>query len=479
MGAAAGWRWRRSAAAVLVLGTAASLTSLRLLKDSSEPREPVRLLWLAGRAAQPTASGTLVVDDAGGVLEVDERLRLRRRRLALQGRVVVSAAAARGDGLWVTTGTGETLRFDAAGALLDSIPARALGYPSVASDPIGSRVWLVRSTARFAFQLDSTAPMLMTLDASGGARSIGRPVLPQHVLLSDLANAGSIAVAGDVAYYAPFIRDEIVALGEAGDTLWIASRGLPQSTAEPRFEVADGRAVINYHPVNLGIAVGPDGLLYVLSTPGFTTAQARLDVFDPASGQLLRSLTLATALPTLAVSADGRVYVLDALRLLTGVAPDERQALPPLTLPLLTGGRMTLDSTGGRLTLINVWASWCAPCRTEMPALDSLQKELVEESRFRFVTITDDVRAGNARDFVAEYGFEFPVMLGAGRMQARLHYPGLPYTLLLDTKGRIVQRWVGFTGRDQIDAIRTAVAAELARLNGLTEADSHAGHGAH
>ncbi|MEW5919018.1 MAG: hypothetical protein AB1762_21620, partial [Gemmatimonadota bacterium] len=88
-------------------------------------------------------------------------------------------------------------------------------------------------------------------------------------------------------------------------------------------------------------------------------------------------------------------------------------------------------------------------------------------------------RIADARAFVAEYRFTFPVMLGGGRLQNRLHYPGLPYTVLLDAQGRVVQRWIGFTGSDQIDAIRSAIAAELARMDrsDLTPHASH--HAAH
>ncbi len=520
MAVAAGWRWSRPAAVGALLGLGIVLTSTlarngranagpiaqpvadvappridtvagvvritsrtapeRLLPDTSLPRERVRLLWLAGRPTQPTATGAVVVDDAGGVLEVSEELQVRRRRLTLEGRTIASVAASAGGGLWLTTLEGEVLRVDSRGALADSASARSLGYASVSSDASGSRTWLVRSTSRFAFQLDSAAPLFVKLNATGDGFAIGRSVVPAHVLLTDLANAGSIAVAGDTVYYAPFIRDEVIALGSAGDTLWIASRSLPQTTPDPRFEVVNGRATISYHPVNLGVALGPDDRLYVLSTPGFTTSESRLDVFDRYSGRLLRSARFATALPTIAVAPDGRVHLLDALRLLTGVAPSERESLPPIALPLLTGGHMTLDSTAGRLTLVNVWASWCAPCRTEMPALDSLRSQLAEESRFRFVTVDEDVRTADARAFLAEYGFDFPVMLGGGRQQNRLHYPGLPYTILLDAEGRIVQRWIGFTGPEQIGAIRTAIAAELTRMNALQElSGTHRNHSPH
>jgi thiol-disulfide isomerase/thioredoxin len=272
-------------------------------------------------------------------------------------------------------------------------------------------------------------------------------------------------------YYAPFIRDEVIALRSSGDTMWVAERGLPQTTDEPRFEVQGKRVVVDYHPVNLGIALGPDGRLYVLSTAGFSTTEGRLDVLDPASGRLLRSAPLPTALPTIAVDDQGRVYLLDAFRLLTGVPPSRREPIPAFDLPLVRGGRLDATALRGRVVLVNFWASWCAPCRTEMPALDSLRREIADTT-FRFLGMNEDQDIGAARAFLDEYGFDFPVALGRGRLRERFHYPGLPYTVLVDRDGRIVNRWIGFAGPEQLQSIRALLRAELNRAVG-PEHDDH------
>ena len=112
--------------------------------------------------------------------------------------------------------------------------------------------------------------------------------------------------------------------------------------------------------------------------------------------------------------------------------------------------------------MINVWASWCHPCRTEMPALDSLRREIAAPD-FTFVTMNEDVNVADAEAFMRELGFDFPVLLGRGRLRERYHYIGLPYTVLLDRDGKVVQRWLGFKGPEQIQAERALIWAELER----------------
>lgn len=481
-----------SPAVVSVVGSARHVMSAeapeRLVPDTVFPTEPVRLLWFEGRPAQPLRGAAVVTPDgAGGVLEFDDRLHARRPPLETSGREIVAAAAGPGDGLWLADVGGEVFRVDRAGRRQGSGPGASapvhaaqlqFEYVDLGGDSLGDRVWIVRSPDRFPYRWygDETPPLLAAVD-SGGARvrTIGRAVIPAHVLLADLANAGRIAVAGDTVYYAPFIRDQVLALTALGDTLWIASRGLPHSRAEPRFELTDGKPVIDYAPVNLGIALGLDGRLYVLSTPGFTTEASRLDVFDRTNGALLRSARIPTALPTLAVDASGRVYSLDAFRLLTGVPPRQREPFHSFALETLDGGTLSLGDLQGKVTLVNFWASWCAPCRTEMPALDSLRRG-ISDPAFALITINEDANPDDARAFIAALGSEFPVLLGRGRMKGRYHYLGLPFTVLLDRDGRVVQRWLGFAGAEQVATIRTLIRAELERGPAAPGDHNHTGH---
>jgi thiol-disulfide isomerase/thioredoxin len=444
----------------------------RIAFDALPPDRPARLLWLQGRTAQPDGSGSLVLDGAGGVVRFDERLQARRVPLRAEGREILSVAPGAG-GIWAADAGGELLRVGPGGEArtVASGPFTSL---ALAPDPAGQGIWAARSPQRFAYLLaEEGEPLLARFDPAGEwVGTLGVARLPEHVLLAELANAGHLVASWGRLFYAPFIRDELVALSPEGDTLWVMSRGLPQSIEEPRFELQDGRAVIEYHPVNLGLVLGPDRLLYLLSTPGFSTTESRLDVVDPESGRLLRSGRLPTATPTLAADGSGRVYLLDPFRLLTGLAPEEREPFPSFDLPGLDGRRIASTDLRGKVVLLNFWASWCAPCREEMPALDSLRRS-IPDADFAFVAMNEDQQPEDARAFLDDFGFDFPVALGQGKLKERFRYVGLPFTVLLDREGRVVQRWTGYGGETQMDAIQAAAVAELARSTDGGNGGSH------
>ena len=446
----------------------ASAARARLELDTLAPDAPAELLWLKGSTTAPSSRGAVVIDAGGSVVEFDRRLRPSFRPLDAEGRTWVSVASAVDGALWLSDATGALLRADPAGRIAPVAPG-SMNFPTVASDGKGGTLWLVRSPRNFGSTLPTGAePLLERRDAArdltrDASERIGRAITPAHVLLQDLANAGTLAVTASQVVFAPFIRDEVVALSFTGETLWVAHRELPQHTIEPRFEIEDGQAVVAYHPVNLGARIGPDGRLYVLSTPGFTTSRTRLDVFDPADGALLRSAELATATPTLAADAEGRVYVLDAPALLAGMPSRARDAVPDFAMPLLDGDTLDPSTFRGRVSLVNVWASWCEPCRAEMPALDSLQRS-IGDSTFRFVSLNDDVDEGAARRYLVSGGFTFPVALGRGAVRGLLHAPGMPVTLLVDAEGREIRRWIGYAGPDQIAGIGALIRSELRRL---------------
>lgn len=80
---------------------------------------------------------------------------------------------------------------------------------------------------------------------------------------------------------------------------------------------------------------------------------------------------------------------------------------------------------------------------------------------FEIVAISDDVDRGKMLEFVREFRPPFPVLVGAGRMKATYHYRGLPYSVLLDRRGRVIERLFGFGGAAEFRELRETIAKEV------------------
>lgn len=129
------------------------------------------------------------------------------------------------------------------------------------------------------------------------------------------------------------------------------------------------------------------------------------------------------------------------------VAPDERVAAPDLAGPTLEGGEFRLADHLGDVVVLNVWASWCAPCRAEAPVLEAVWKD-VEDDGVQFVGLdTRDTEAA-AIAFVDRYGVTYPNVIDTdGRLQLlfseTLPPQAIPSTLVVDRQGRVAGRVIG------------------------------------
>jgi cytochrome c biogenesis protein CcmG, thiol:disulfide interchange protein DsbE len=117
--------------------------------------------------------------------------------------------------------------------------------------------------------------------------------------------------------------------------------------------------------------------------------------------------------------------------------------LPSVTLNCLGPGPAVDMADGhGTPTVVNLWASWCAPCRAEMPRLRASMARLGSDVGFLGVDIKDD--PGAAWAFLASVGVHYPnVADPEAKMLAGLHEPGVPVTFVLDPAGAIVFRHIG------------------------------------
>jgi thiol-disulfide isomerase/thioredoxin len=136
-------------------------------------------------------------------------------------------------------------------------------------------------------------------------------------------------------------------------------------------------------------------------------------------------------------------------------------ALPEVTFKDADGRERTLKDWQGRAVLLNLWATWCAPCRKEMPALDRLQKALGSD-RFEVVALAVD-RAGaeGARKFLNETGASALKLYvdQTARAGTLLKIIGFPTTILIDRQGGEIGRLAGPAEWDSEDAKRLVRAA--------------------
>ena len=128
---------------------------------------------------------------------------------------------------------------------------------------------------------------------------------------------------------------------------------------------------------------------------------------------------------------------------LAGSAPPasarEGFAAPDFRLDRLGGGQIALSETRGQVVIVNLWASWCPPCRAEMPALEKMYQAYQDKGlEVLAVNSTFQDSAADAAAFAREFSLTFPILLDrTGSVSNRYLLRGLPSTFFIDRQGII------------------------------------------
>jgi peroxiredoxin len=155
----------------------------------------------------------------------------------------------------------------------------------------------------------------------------------------------------------------------------------------------------------------------------------------------------------LVVAAIAVVVVLGWLHRSRGTVASGSHA-PDFAFPSLKGDTVSLRSLRGKVVLVNAWATWCRPCRDEMPALQRLYEALGPKGLVVLAVSQDELPTiggpltgsvlGPVREYVAAMGLTFPVLLDpAGRLADAYGFPGLPTSYVIDKAGRVARMEIG------------------------------------
>jgi cytochrome c-type biogenesis protein len=137
----------------------------------------------------------------------------------------------------------------------------------------------------------------------------------------------------------------------------------------------------------------------------------------------------------------------------TGAATTTANArpAPEIELKTLDGKPYRLSDLHGRVVLLNFWATWCVPCRQEIPDLSAMQRDLAARG-LAVVGVSADDTADDVRDFQKVLRQDYTVVLGTSDAKTRYGVVGLPKTIVIDRQGRIRKEITGENSRAQFEA---------------------------
>ncbi|HZQ94144.1 MAG TPA: TlpA disulfide reductase family protein [Candidatus Sulfotelmatobacter sp.] len=139
--------------------------------------------------------------------------------------------------------------------------------------------------------------------------------------------------------------------------------------------------------------------------------------------------------------------------------PKPHPLAPDFTLTRLDGQRLTLSSYRGRIVLLDFWATWCVPCREEIPRFVELQNKYGGRG-LQIIGVSMDDSADPVRPFAEQFHMNYPVVMGNAKIgEAYGGVLGLPIAFLLDRDGRIVKKHIGATGAEVFEAEVTSLLA--------------------
>jgi peroxiredoxin len=139
---------------------------------------------------------------------------------------------------------------------------------------------------------------------------------------------------------------------------------------------------------------------------------------------------------------------------------------PDFAVPNLEGQAVRLSAYRGQVVLVNLWATWCPPCRDEMPSMEQLHQRFKDRGFVLLAVSQDEGGVAPVKSFVDQMKVTFPVLVDQqGEVGRKYGVWGFPESFLVDREGRIVERVIGprdWVAPAQIAQIEALLAARPA-----------------
>jgi len=138
----------------------------------------------------------------------------------------------------------------------------------------------------------------------------------------------------------------------------------------------------------------------------------------------------------------------------------EGRSAPAFSLTSLDGKKRSLDQYRGRVVLLDFWATWCAPCRKELPHVEALYRRYGKDQLVVFAINTSEAR-GKVEDFIRTSGYSFPVLLDTdGSVMSSYGVTSIPQIFVIDREGKIAVHLIGLRSEDSLLAALASAGVE-------------------
>jgi thiol-disulfide isomerase/thioredoxin len=124
---------------------------------------------------------------------------------------------------------------------------------------------------------------------------------------------------------------------------------------------------------------------------------------------------------------------------------------PPFLVADLNGQTVSTAQFKGKVIIVNFWATWCPPCREEIPELVALQEKYKDRLQIIGVSMDEDATPAEVNAFAAKAGINYPIVMGKEIAKEYGGVPGLPTSFVVNEDGGVVQKHVGILQRDEIE----------------------------